>query len=224
MHPLDNPIWESLVSGHARFAQGAGSARRFEPEVSVLAGFSGEVEDGLAALAGVAAAGETVAVFMERAPKAAPGWTVVRGGELLQMVRAQGDFPASARELVELGAGDAEEMLALAELARPGPFSRRTRELGLYLGVREGGRLAAMSGERLKLPGWTEISAVCSHPDHLGRGHAAALVSEVGRRIVERGDRPFLHVLPGNARAIALYERLGFRTRTAFRYAVLRRV
>ncbi|MDE2490693.1 MAG: GNAT family N-acetyltransferase [Elusimicrobia bacterium] len=222
-HPLDNPIWESLGGGHARFAQSAGSARRFTPEVSVLAGFSGEPEEGLAALAGLTAPGESAGVFFTRFPDAHPGWTFVRGGELLQMVHGGGAIAAAARDFVELGAGDVPEMLALTARTKPGPFSARTHELGLYLGVRDGGRLAALSGERLKLPGWTEISAVCTHPDFLGRGYAGALMAEVGRRILARGERPFLHVLPGNARAIALYERLGFSRRRLFRYAILRR-
>jgi predicted GNAT family acetyltransferase len=114
-------------------------------------------------------------------------------------------------------------MVELASLTKPGPFGTRTHELGTYLGVRVEGRLAAMAGERLKVPGFTEVSAVCAHPDHTGRGYAAVLMMEVMRGIRSRGETPFLHVREDNLRAIALYERLGFRTRTKPYLAVLRK-
>lgn len=223
MHPLDNPIWEALGTRQARFARNAGPARRFEPEVSVLAGFEGPCERGLAALAPLVAPGQTCGVFFPEKPAGFAGWTVVRGGELLQMVHDGRPFPAVTAPLLELSPSHVPEMLELTALTKPGPFSARTRELGVYLGVRSGGKLVAMSGERLKVPGFTEISAVCTHPEHLGRGYAGALMAEVGRRILARAETPFLHVLPGNARAVALYERLGFSKRRLFDYAVLQR-
>jgi predicted GNAT family acetyltransferase len=84
--------------------------------------------------------------------------------------------------------------------------------------------LVAMSGQRLQVPGYTEVSAVCTHPEHTGKGYAAALMLEVMRRIRDRGETPFLHVRGDNSRAIALYERLGFRARKRGYYAVLRKV
>ena len=115
-------------------------------------------------------------------------------------------------------------MVALATLTKPGPFGRRTHELGTYLGIRCDGKLVAMAGERLKVPGYTEVSAVCTHPDHLGKGYARALMTEIMRGIRDVGDIPMLHVRADNARAIELYERLGFRTRFAGHFAVLRKV
>ena len=115
-------------------------------------------------------------------------------------------------------------MVELATLTKPGPFGTRTHELGCYVGIRDGEKLVAMAGERLKVPGFTEVSAVCTHPDHLGKGYAARLMTEVIRRIRERGERPFLHVRSDNARAIALYERLGFGKRWEGHFAVLRRI
>ncbi|GAA2069622.1 hypothetical protein GCM10009801_19580 [Streptomyces albiaxialis] len=114
---------------------------------------------------------------------------------------------------VELGPDDVPEMLDLAARTRPGPFWPRTRELGTYLGVRERGALVAMAGERLRPPGWTEISAVCTAPEARGRGHAARLVRALVAGIVRRGERPFLHAADANTGALALYERLGFTTR-----------
>ena len=116
-------------------------------------------------------------------------------------------------EILRLGQEDSPEMVALATLTKPGPFGRRTHELGTYLGIRCDGKLVAMAGERLKVPGYTEVSAVCTHPDHLGKGYARALMTEIMRGIREGGDIPMLHVRADNARAIELYERLGFRTR-----------
>ena len=114
-------------------------------------------------------------------------------------------------------------MIELTALTKPGPFGPRTHELGTYVGIRDGGKLVAMAGERLKVPGYTEVSAVCTHPDHLGKGYARVLMKEVMRAIRERGETPFLHVRGDNARAIALYERLGFRSDDRGYFAVLRR-
>lgn len=101
-------------------------------------------------------------------------------------------------------------MLDLVALTQPGPFLPRTVELGRYLGIRHEGRLIAMAGERLRPPGWTEISAVCTHPDHRGRGLAGLLIRAVAAGIRERGDVPFLHAAADNIQAIRLYESMGF--------------
>jgi predicted GNAT family acetyltransferase len=128
--------------------------------------------------------------------------------------RAPEPLPPPAFEIVGLGEADAAEMLALATLTKPGPFFERTHELGDFVGVKVDGRLAAMAGERLKVPGYTEVSGVCAHPEHRGRGYAAALMERVAAGIRARGETPILHTYADNAGAIALYERLGYRTRT----------
>ena len=114
-------------------------------------------------------------------------------------------------EAVVLGPTDVPDMLALVERTRPGPFRPGTIRMGTYLGIRQRGRLVAMAGERLHPPGWTEISAVCTEPEHRGRGLATRLVQAVAAGIRERGEIPFLHAAATNVNAIRLYESLGFR-------------
>ena len=223
LHPLDNPVWESIGSVHARFARSAGAARRFIPEVSPLAGVSEPTPEAFDALASLAAPGEPATLFLEARVVPGPKWSVARDVGLLQMVHSGSALASPSHELLELNGKDAAEMLALARLTRPGPFDERTRELGTFRGVRVDGRLAAMTGERLKLPGFTELSAVCVHPEHLGRGYARSLMSAVAGGIRARGETPFLHVLPENARAISLYESLGFTRRRLFALMGLRR-
>ncbi|WP_326570634.1 ABC transporter permease subunit [Actinacidiphila glaucinigra] len=162
-------------------------------------------------------AGPGAAVAVTGAQRPPDGWELVEGGVGVQLVdtslRAE-----HAPEAVRLGAADVPEILELVALTRPGPFLSRTVELGTYLGIREEGRLVAMAGERLRTPGWTEISAVCTHPGHRGRGLATRLVRAVAAGIRDRRETPFLHAAAVNTGAIRLYESIGFtlRRRTTF--------
>ena len=152
------------------------------------------------------------------------GWEPVFGldGVLMVAPEAVGIEASSAQDITVLGPKDSPAMLELAAQTRPGPFWPRTGELGTYLGIHEEGRLVAMAGERLQPPGWSEISAVCTAADRRGRGYAGLLVRALARRITADGRRAFLHVASANAPAIALYERLGFRTHCDVRFTGFR--
>jgi ribosomal protein S18 acetylase RimI-like enzyme len=228
MHPLDNIIWNALTTRQAEFAERFGQARRFMPEVTALGAFQEPTPEGYESLAGLLGTRGTVAVFLDVPYEQRAGWEWVAGAPLLQMVCENGAAPSTSRgesspELVELGDADSPEMIELTALTKPGPFGKRTHELGTYLGIRREGKLVAMAGERMKVPGWTEVSAVCTHPDHTGHGYACILMLEVMHRIRSRGETPFLHVREDNVRAIELYKRLGFRQRVRQHFAVLRK-
>jgi predicted GNAT family acetyltransferase len=224
MHALDNVIWQALNTSQVHLGSRNKLANKFHREVSLLGGFSEPSLENYEALSLLLEPGERVGLFLESPPQPPPGWTVVLTLPLLQMVCEEGVPPARTREefaIAPLSETDVPEMLALTKLTRPGPFAKRTREMGDYFGIRVNGQLVAMAGERLRVPGYTEVSAVCTHPDHLGNGYATALVALLMQRIHARGERPFLHVRGDNERAIALYERLGFRKRPQSHYAIL---
>jgi hypothetical protein len=114
-------------------------------------------------------------------------------------------------------------MRALAKLTEPGPFFEHTNRLGDFVGVKVDGRLIAMAGERMKPEGFTEVSAVCVHPDYRGRGLADGLMRVVIERIFARREGAFLHVWPHNTGAITLYEKLGFSLRHTMSLMILAR-
>lgn len=217
---LDNPAWAALKGRHAHLATGDGPVRRYPAEVSPFAAL--ETPDALPVLAERMAEGETAVLWSPDELEAPTGVELVARFPIIQMVAF--DFaPVDARDAEALTLAHVDEMIALTTLMKPGPFGNRTFEMGNYIGVHENGRLAAMAGERMKPLGFTEISAICVHPEHQGRGHARRLTSILGKRIVADGRVPFLNVLPENAAAIALYESLGFRLRRLMQVHLLRK-
>ncbi|MFE2286630.1 GNAT family N-acetyltransferase [Streptomyces sp. NPDC059443] len=210
---LDNPVWAALDGPHRGFAETgpAGLAARYPADVSPFAALA-DPEDprAWADLAALAGPGQEVWVTGLLTPP--PGWETLVS---LPGVQLDGR-PVGGKEEPEavlLGPADVPEMLELVALTKPGPFGERTVELGTYLGIRSGGRLVAMAGERMHPPGWVEISAVCTHPDHRGKGLAGRLIRAVVAAVEERGENPFLHAAAQNTSAIALYEAMGFTLR-----------
>lgn len=226
-HPmLDNPFWHALTTEHAHFAIGDEHARRYPAQVSPIVALAHGDEAGYAALKQIVAPGEMVGGWGFVPPFPAP-WRFVFGGVGWQMICPQpmADRPlapdSADTEVVILGLADAEEMMALVALAQPGPFMARTVEMGRYLGIRVAGQLVSMAGERARLSGYCEISAVCTHPDHLGKGYASHLVTRLVNTNFEQGILSFLHVDSANVRALGMYEHLGFVHRRSIKIAAI---
>lgn len=218
---LDNPIWNALTGGHRAIALRHGLAARYASDTSPLAGLEAPSAAAFDDLRHLATSDNAVALMLEEPIALPSGWTVHVSTPLDQMICMEPGREQAAGPLL-LTAGDAAEMLALAQATEPGPFRPETCRMGRYLGIRdEDGRLVAMAGERQRLDGFTEVSAVCTLPEFRGRGYGQALVAEVTALIAQEGRIPFLHVRPENAAARRLYERLGYVIRRQVQLTVL---
>ncbi|MEN2785942.1 GNAT family N-acetyltransferase [Sphingomonas qilianensis] len=220
-HPLDRPIWHSLTGAHAPLALGYGDALRYRPEAHFFAAAPDDCRASLVALARLLPLDGTLGLVQADAIDAPPGTHIRSRVAINQMVLTALTTAGAPIAFDDLGDADAPDMLALATLTAPGPFFAETHRLGAFIGVRHHGQLIAMAGERTRPPGFTEISAVCTHPDHRGRGFARALMQIAIARILARGDAAFLHVYGHNEGAVALYEALGFRFRREMIYTIL---
>lgn len=223
VHPLGRAIWTALTTRQAGLARSAGAVRRFDPAFSPFAASADGTAESLAALADLVPPGGEV-YLQGDAIEPPAGFAVRRSAHTVLMVAERIEGPAADFDFEVLGDADGPEMMALAHLTKPGPFAERTHQLGRFVGVRHEGRLVAMAGERLKAGPYTEVSGVCTHPDHRGRGYAGGLMKDVAWKILERGEKPFLHSYADNIGAIALYERLGFAVRSRPMLFVLERL
>ncbi len=222
-HLLDRPIWSALRTRHAALAEGTGLARRYPSAIAPFAATENEDDESLQALSELASPAETLMLVMSDPIVAPAGFATVTAASVVQMIADRPPEIVADERIEQLDEADAAAMLALATLTKPGPFSLRALSLGEFWGVKVHGRLIAMAGERLRQPGYTELSGVCTHPDFRGERLGRLLSLHVAGKIVARGERPYLHAYATNARAIALYESIGFRLRSSMNLAVLRR-
>lgn len=210
---LQNPVFYALSTGDQQLSFGTEKVKYFDAEVSPYAGFPEDYKQGFTDLFAMLPQGRRI-LFARPTPIFVPqGWQLQHEIKGLQFVyegntNLEGEFS----QIVSLTTEHVNEMIELVKLTRPGPFDKRTIEFGSYHGIFENGKLVAMTGQRLHVEQYTEISAVCTHPDHLGKGYASTLMQHQMQIILNSGQIPFLHVRADNERAIAVYERLGFRT------------
>jgi ribosomal protein S18 acetylase RimI-like enzyme len=216
-HPLDNVVWTALTTMHASIAVGSGLARHYPRDMAPFSAVAEPTARAYADLAEGLRPGIEARLFRPREEPAPPGWETLSARPIIQMIAEKpGPSTGTAHgiSIDPLAVDAASDMLALAVVANPGPFSARTVLLGNYIGVRESvnGRLIAMAGERFRLPGYVELSAICVHPDARRRGLGRILTEHLMQKAFDRGEVPFLQVFPDNP-AASLYARCGFRER-----------
>jgi len=222
-HPLDHPIWTALTTTQHSLAEGDARARRYATDVTPFADMPDLSAENFAALAALMSPTDIAVLFTPEAVQAPAEFKVVLAETGEQMIGTPIETPANGVDIVTLGVDDVPDMIELTTLTKPGPFSTRTHELGTFLGIRADGQLVAMAGERMKPAHYTEMTAVCVHPSHRGRGYGQMLLSAVSRQIVSRGEIPFLHVFTSNHSAIALYRRQGMEIRRRLHVTVLKK-
>lgn len=219
---LDRPAWSALTSRHRVFALGDGRARRYPPSVAPFAASADDGAESVEALGRLLKPDNTAILLQAGDVRLPASLHVIKRADGVQMVALAFTSHIEDDRIQQLTAADAEDMLALASLTQPGPFTLKALDIGRFWGIRENGRLIAMAGERMAQPGYVELSGVCTHPEVRGRGLGRLLSRYVAGRIADQGDRPYLHAYASNAAAIRLYESIGFVLRTMMQVVVIK--
>jgi ribosomal protein S18 acetylase RimI-like enzyme len=222
-HILDRPIWSALETAHAGLAEGSPLARRYPPTIVPFAASADATPESLEALTKLPGPDDVMAI-VEAGPIAIPdGLDVVLESTLVQMVANAPHEGISDPRIAPLTEADAEEMLALAMLTKPGPFTLGAQRLGAFWGIKSEGRLIAMAGQRLRQTGFTELSGLCTHPEFQGRGLGTLLFRFVAGHIASTGATAYLHAYATNTGAISLYRKLGFELRSEMNFRIVKR-
>jgi ribosomal protein S18 acetylase RimI-like enzyme len=210
-HLLHNPVYHALLSGDRHLSFGNEQVKFFDEQVSPFAGFEHDYKKGFADLYEQLPSGRKILYAIPSLITEPTGWQIQHEIKGLQFIyEAGGEIKTEFSNVISLTELHVEQMVQLAKLTKPGPFGIRTIDFGSYFGIFENEKLVAMTGQRLHVKNCTEISAVCTHPDHTGKGYAYTLLQHQLQLILQQDQKPFLHVREDNQRAITLYQRLGF--------------
>jgi predicted GNAT family acetyltransferase len=224
-HVLDNPAWNALISGNSKLSNGNETVKYFDKEVSPFVGFKHNADSDFEILYDILPHSGPVG-FVGAVERQLPKqWELIQYIKCAQMIFHDTAAPANVNEkLVLLTQEHVPQMLALTKLTNPGPFALRTIEFGHYYGIFDGDQLIAMAGQRMNPSPYAEISAVCTHPDYLGKGYAKQLLLFHINRIIAAGNTPMLHVRHDNERAIKVYESVGFAIRRELHFYIMKKV
>ncbi|RWY48573.1 GNAT family N-acetyltransferase [Mucilaginibacter gilvus] len=222
-HVLDNPVWNALSSGNKNLAEGNERIKYFDPQVSPFVGFKLNTEASFEELYHMAPAGRAFGFVSPFEVEIPAPWQVPLYIKCFQMVHNGVTVGVTTEEPILLTEAHVPQMMALTKLTNPGPFAERTIDFGHYHGIFDGDKLVAMAGQRMHVFNYAEASAVCTHPDYLGRGYAKEVLQFQVQRILAAGEIPFLHVRHDNERAIRVYESLGFVTRKTIHFYIIKK-
>jgi predicted GNAT family acetyltransferase len=223
-HVLDNPIWHALISGNRNMSVSTELVKYFPKEIATFAGLKEVNQSSLKLLYDMISPERTVILITAESIEIPASWNIIYQSIILQMVSKNPKKPGLPHEeIVHLNKMHVPQMLALTILTNPGPFFERTIEFGNYTGIFKSGELIAMAGQRLHVNQYVEISAVCTHPDHVGKGYGSMLIQHQAQQIVQKGNIPFLHSRSDNDQAIRLYKALGFTTRQEMNLNVIQK-
>lgn len=209
---LDNVVWNALQTTHQLFAEGTSQVQRYPVDTLQFVGCAQPASADLNEILPWTTSGERL-IMIGELPVLPDNWALVRQLDCIQMVCDETVHIDIKEEILPLGEADIPDMLELINQVQPGFFFKHTPSLGQYYGIRKEGQLVAVAGERTKITGLVEVSAVCTHPSFTGRGYAQQLVTQIVNSNVAAGISLYLHFLTTNDRARKVYERLGFRDR-----------
>lgn len=223
-HPLDNPIWNALISGNKNLSQGTEHVKYFSEDVAPFVGMFELSPDEFKLLYDIMPFQRRMVIIVSRELVILNQWSVIENIRALQMIHTNPIPPYTASaELIPLQKKDVPQMISLTTMTHPGPFLKRTIEFGNYEGIFNKGELISMAGQRFHANQYVEISAVCTHPDYHGKGYAGQLIQNQIRRIKSSAGIPFLHVREDNMQAIRLYKSLGFGVRKLMNIYVIQK-
>jgi GNAT superfamily N-acetyltransferase len=227
-HQLDNMIWHALQTGNREMAILDEQVGYYRPDIAPFAAMAEPTADNFTRLHQFLPAEKTIALtYPASLQPDTRYWKIIREMDCCQMIyeKPVSHFTGKGSEKIQpLTDEHIPQMLELTAMTRPGPFFQNTILFGNYFGIFENGQLAAMCGQRMNPVPFLEVSAVCTHPDHRGKGYAKALMLRVMELILAQSFTPFLHVLSENATAIGLYESIGFRTRTRLNINMVKKI
>lgn len=223
-HILDNPAWNALISGNKDLGNGNEVAKYFPKEISPFVGTREISQENFNILHDIIQFDSYFGFVAPYDIEIPAPWQIIQEMKVLQMVYNEAANPADIQEqFTPLTKQHVPQMLALTKLTNPGPFAEKTIDFGHYVGIFDGDRLIAMAGQRMHPAPYAEISAVCTHPDYLGRGYASKLLLHHIHRIQAASETPFLHVKSENETAIRVYEKIGFVTRKEMSFYIIRK-
>ncbi|PKB16987.1 GNAT family N-acetyltransferase [Flavobacterium sp. 5] len=211
-YKLDNPVWYSLSETHKNFGIDSGTTKFYHPDYCPFGGFTSfeTIKDAISEYAVLA---NTFFIIGQK-PIIPENLKLKNELICLQMIIHNQIDSTVDDQIVKLGDEHLNDLLELVKMVYPEYFKKKTYSLGNYYGIYKDNQLVAVTGERMQMDQFTEVSAVITHPEHTGRGYAKQLVAHTVNTIFSKDKIPFLHVAESNIGAIKLYEKLGFQIRT----------
>ncbi len=211
INKLDNPVWYSLSETHKNFSIVYKDIKFYAPDYCPFGGF----ESGHDTSSQIDEYSKLTDSFFIVGEKPGFSENITLQNELicLQMIIENRTDLESEESIIRLNDKYEAPLFNLVNLVQPGYFKKKTVLMGDYYGIFKDGELVTVTGERMKMNDFTEVSAVVTHPLYTGRGYAKQLVAYTVNKILGQNKTPYLHVAEKNTGAIKLYETTGFKTR-----------